>query len=96
MDFDTLKRQWSWKPIRNCPGRYILTTPECFRPQDLAGENLEISEYRVEKARDTVLVARIEGGGLISYTRKDGSVLHTLNTSEGFRRKLADLGIEFD
>jgi hypothetical protein len=34
-----------------------------------------------------------DGGGLISYARGDGSYLHTLNTPDGFARKLRQLGI---
>lgn len=52
-----------------------------------------VTEHSIEAAKDTVLVAPFADGGLISYRRNDGSVLHTLNTSEGFARKLADLGI---
>ena len=31
---------------------------------------------------------------MISYKRDDGSFLHTLNTEEGFERKLKQLGID--
>ncbi len=44
-------------------------------------------------ATDPVIVVQLEGGGLISYARPDGSFVHTLNTSEGFTRKLVQLGI---
>ena len=47
----------------------------------------------VAAARDPVHVAALDGGGLISYARPDGSWAHTLNTPEGFARKLAQLGI---
>jgi len=40
------------------------------------------------------VVTPLVTGGLISYKRRDGTFLHTLNTAEGFARKLADLGIE--
>jgi hypothetical protein len=49
--------------------------------------------YRVRAARDPALVVELEGGGLISYLREDGTLMHTLNTPEGFRRKLRQLGI---
>ena len=49
--------------------------------------------YRVQTARDPVLVVGFEGGGLISYLREDRTLMHTLNTSEGFRRKLRQLGV---
>jgi hypothetical protein len=52
--------------------------------------------YRVHSARDPVLVVEFQGGGLISYLREDGTVMHTLNTSEGFRRKLHQLGVELE
>jgi len=55
---------------------------------------MEASEYRVEAAKDAVLVVELDDGGLISYRRADGSFLHTLNTTEGFRRKLTQLGID--
>ena len=48
--------------------------------------------YRIRAARDPVLVVELEGGGLISYLREDWT-MHTLNTSEGFCRKLRQLGI---
>jgi len=47
----------------------------------------------VRAARDPVLVVAFRGGGL-SYLREDGTLMHTLNTSEGFYRKLRQLGIE--
>jgi hypothetical protein len=40
-----------------------------------------------------VLVAVLDAGGIISYEREDGSILHTLNTTSGFHRKLRQLGI---
>ena len=44
-------------------------------------------------AKDTVIVTSFEDGGLISYRKPDGTYLHTLNTREGFERKLRQLGI---
>jgi hypothetical protein len=52
--------------------------------------------YRVPAARDPVLVVELEGGGLISYLREDGALIHTLNSSDGFRRKLRQLGVELE
>ena len=95
MTFDELMGAWAWKPIRNCPGRYVLAgAASDLRPQELLGSEAEASEHRVPEARDAVLVAELPDGGLISYRRDDGSYLHTLNTPEGFRRKLAQLGID--
>jgi hypothetical protein len=95
MTFAELMGAWTWKPIRNCPGRYVLDhAASDLRPQEILGNEAEASEYRVPEAVDAVLVAELPGGGLISYRRDDGSYLHTLNTPEGFRRKLAQLGID--
>lgn len=94
MTFDELMNAWNWKPIRNCPGRYVLhNARENLRPQEILGDEIEAKEYHVAEARDVVLVIELEEGGLISYRREDGSFLHTLNTLEGFKRKLAQLGI---
>lgn len=95
MTFDELMKAWDWKPIRNCPGRYVLHGERNdLRPQEILGDEIEESEYRVEAAKDAVLVVELDDGGLISYRRADGSFLHTLNTAEGFRRKLSQLGID--
>ena len=95
MNFDDLMSRWNWKPIRNCPGRFLLDdATHGLSPFDLLGENIEVSEFSVVGARDTVLVARIHQGGIISYKKRDGTFIHTLNTVEGFERKLRQLGIK--
>jgi hypothetical protein len=95
MTFDQLITTWNWQPIRNCPGRYILFGRSAnLSLADLLGSEGEISEFQVEAARDTVAIVQLDRGGLISYKRADGSYLHTLNTPEGFERKLLQLGIE--
>lgn len=94
MSFDDVMSSWVWKPIRNCPGRFTLDK-SASNPSmpELAGGDIEVSEFHVEAAKDTVMVARLNQGGIISYRRADGSLLHTLNTAEGFERKLQQLGI---
>ena len=95
VDFASLERQWTWQPIRHCPGRYRLrNAPPALSLAGLLGPDFEILEYRVAAAKDAVLVARFPGGGMISYKREDGTFLHTLNTTAGFARKLRQLGIE--
>jgi hypothetical protein len=94
MTFDELMKSWIWKPIRNCPGRFILTGAGAYLTiGELLGNEIEVRSFRVEAAKDTVLVAKIDGGGIISYRRDDDSYLHTLNTPEGFERKLLQLKI---
>lgn len=95
MSFDDLMNRWRWKPIRNCPGRFVLDKAVAnLSMTELLGENVEAIEFHVDAAKDTVLVARIDQGGIISYKREDGSLLHTINTAEGFKRKLRQLGIK--
>lgn len=89
-----LMRSYDWQPIRNCPGRYIMRGAQ----SDLSLENLlqdevEIREFHPAAARDVVLVVKLKDGGIISYKQQDGSLVHTLNTPEGFRRKLLQLEI---
>ena len=95
MNFEAIKTNWDWRPIRNCPGRFVLRAAgRTISPADVGGAAAGWREFRVERAVDPVLVAEVEGGGLISYRKKDGTFLHTLNTPEGFARKLAQLEIE--
>lgn len=95
--FDQLMRQWNFQPIHHCPGRYVLSSARYSGPpQDLAGAGVAVFEFRVETARDPILVTPLpDGAGLISYRRADGTFLHTLNTASGFQRKLRQLGISF-
>ena len=90
--FEALLRAFPWRPIRGCPGRYSL--PASTLPfEAVAGREGRV--HRVPAAPDEVLVAPLDdGAGVISYRRPDGSLVHTLGTAEGFRRKLAQLGIE--
>jgi len=83
-----------WRPISNCPGRYLSSIVSAVTPQDLAGPDAEIRVFSVSRAPDPVHVAVLSDGGLISYARPDGRFVHTLNTQSGFDRKLKQLGIE--
>ena len=83
-----------WKPIPNCSGRYVLVKSEpTLAPGKLAQVDRAPAEFHVEAAKDAVLVLALEGGGLITYRHTDGTYHHTPNTESGFRRKLAQLGI---
>ena len=92
-DFTELLQRHSWRPIRACPGRFQLVGPQPTLT-DLLGAEARVRTQRVPNAPDQVAVCALSGGGTISYLRADGSWLHTLNTPEGFARKLAQLGIE--
>ncbi len=95
MIFNEVFTTWDWRPIRNCPGRYILPAESGdLTPSEVLRSAVKTVEYRVASARDLVVIARLDEGGLISYKRTDGRYLHTLNTQEGFERKLSQLGID--
>jgi len=97
MSFDELRERWSWKPIANCPGRYVLRSAGTnLSPRELLGCDAKIHQFQTPHARDTVLVVVGEGGGLISYWRPDGTYCHTLNTKEGLARKLEQLGLRLE
>lgn len=85
----------AWREIPNCPGRYVARDLDGrMTVAQLADSEIDdVKAFTTQKARDTVLVLKIPGGGIISYQRPDGSCLHTLNTDSGFFRKLTDLGI---
>ena len=93
MTFGALFDRWAWRPIPNCPGRYALSAgPVAAPPEDFV-PGASGSEHVSVLARDSVIVTPFEDGGLISYRKADGKFLHTLNTREGFDRKLRQLGI---
>ncbi len=92
-----LLERWEWKPIRNCPGRFVLVTSDKFLPLGtLVGTDGCGQHFSRDAARDTIVVVPFEDGGLISYARRNGSFVHTLNTPDGFARKLSQLGIRLD
>jgi hypothetical protein len=94
MSFAHLYAAWPWRAIPNCPGRFVLEGgTSTSSPQDMLGDAISIAEYRSYAAPDLILVARFDDGGLISYAKPDGRYLHTLNTTEGFERKLRALNI---
>jgi O-acetyl-ADP-ribose deacetylase (regulator of RNase III) len=92
--FEELRSAYSWDPIRNCPGRFLLRGGPCrIRPEEILGPDAELREFRSDEAVDAVVAGGIANGGLISYRKEDGTYLHSLNTVEGYERKLEQLGI---
>jgi hypothetical protein len=91
--FDELMTRFSWKPIPRCDGRYVLSGGlSDLSPAALAGPEAEVREFQSGRSRDPVLVVNLDkGSGLISYRQPDGRYVHTLNTAEGFARKLQQL-----
>jgi len=96
-DFASLMASWPWVAIPHCPGRFVLKAHrEDLLPSLSAAAAGATREFRVAACRDPVRVTPLEDGGLISYRQADGGYTHTLNTPEGFARKLAQLGIALD
>jgi hypothetical protein len=94
MTVSELASRWSWRALPNCPGRFVLSAgPSPVPPAELVAAGVKITEHVVAAARNPVVVARLVDGGLISYRKPGGTYLHTLNTREGFERKLQQLGI---
>jgi len=82
------------EPIPNCPGRYVLRrVGDTDAPATLFSGDVRSTIHRATTAHDTVVVTWLDGWGLISYARVDGTWCHTANDADGFRRKLAELGI---
>lgn len=97
MCIQTLFDCWQWKPIRHCPGRFVLvTTDSSVTLASLVGSDCHAQVFMTDAAKDRVLVVPLEDGGLISYARADGRLVHTLNTAEGFGRKLSQLRISLE
>ena len=92
--FDELWDHWTWRPIRNCPGRFVLSRPDYLISFEiLLGYSCFPQRYNSPMAKDPVSVISLENGGLISYQQPNGRLIHTLNTPEGFARKLRQLQI---
>lgn len=92
--FSELFSALPWRPIPNCPGRFVLRGGPCaLSPREIVGEGPVLEESLSPRCADAVIVARLDSGGLISYRKGDGRYIHTLNDSEGFGRKLSELGM---
>ena len=92
--FQELWGRWPWRPIRNCPGRFVLPWTEGpISFEVLLACSCVPQAFSSPAAKDSVLVVPLEDCGLISYRQPDGRVIHTLNTPEGFSRKLQQLEI---
>ena len=91
--FSALFERWAWRPIPNCPGRYVLAEGPIATPPEEMAPGATGSQHASISARDPVIVTPFDDGGLISYRKAEGRFLHTLNTREGFERKLRQLDI---
>ena len=98
--FQQVFERWDWKPIRNCPGRYVFAQGAVSLTVDeIAPGDFPVFECRSKAVPDQFLVVSFnekEGGGLISYRKSADSFLHTLCDEDGFLRKLRQLGVDIE
>ena len=92
-DFNAIYHAFNWRPIFGCPGRFVLKEEKNYTVRDLTKGRIRISVCESTSAPDTVYIAVLPDGGIISYEKKDGSFVHTLNTKPGFLKKLEKLHI---
>ena len=93
LSFEAVLARAPWRPIPGCPGRYVLRGAR-LELDEVLGESAGVEEHHVAATPDAVLVVRFPGGGgLLSFRKADGALVHTLNTEEGLRRRLGRLGI---
>jgi hypothetical protein len=98
--FVELLNAHSWKEIRHCPGRYILTKQDnqqlrTVTPHAFLDEQVPIESFTSEICRDRVLIGKLVDGALLSYEKSDGTFIHTLNNLSGLQRKMNHLNIRF-
>lgn len=73
----------------------MRSSVENYSLESLCGSDVLIQHFQSPQAKDPVCVVLFENGGLISYLKPEGIFIHTLNTLEGFERKLRQLEIPF-
>lgn len=93
MTIAEILRLGSCRPIRGCPGRWILSGNDSIDPGKLVGRDAEPRRFRRASVPDEIWVCGLEDGGLISYRKPDGRFVHTVCDPEGFRRKLEKLDV---
>lgn len=89
--FSTFMARFSFKPIKNCPGRFVLRGRKVVDLKEL-GEDLVWAELD-KCSRDAVWVSKFvdETGGLIVFEKrnnKDRTLVVTLSNTSGFERKM--------
>jgi hypothetical protein len=90
--FDSVLARWPWRPIANCPGRWVLCGTEGdLTPEAVLGEPATPIELHSATTPDTIFVVHFERGGLLTFQKANGVYVHTLNTPEGLARRLQRL-----
>lgn len=94
--FDELKHRFPFVPIRDCPGRYVLKGGPDAALDTLVRSSDVASIHLLPNVRDRVWIVPVAGGGLISYEKPDGLMVHTLGDEAGFARRVGILAVNVD
>ena len=100
-----LQRLWQlhpWKPIGGCDGRFVLRSEvlSACSLQDLCRDwqiatctpVLRCCEAERDEGADAADCVRfVGGGGMLTYAKRNGVFVHTLNTESGLARKLQSM-----
>ena len=90
-----LMARYRWEQMTNDRGRFILAPgQDPVTTDELVGTDADVRRLASVAGKDVIVLARFEEGGLISYERPDGSVLHTLNTERAFKLKVWEMGFD--
>lgn len=95
MKVDDLLKRFEWVQIPDTHGRFTLSPKnEQVSVESLIDStDVEVKQFPSAHSKETIHVAKLEDGGLISYERKDSTFVHTLNSLNEYKRKLWELGI---
>ena len=94
VSFETVAERAAWSPIPNCPGRWVIRGRTTIPLESLVGDSVAL-EFKSPHTEDDVLLVRFDGGGgLLTFRKPNGTLVHTLNTAEGLQRRMAKLGLE--
>lgn len=92
MTIEDIFSKYQCRPIPGCPGRWIIRDSQHLTIREICGENVKSEEFVSKAVPDPVIICKFGDGGIISYRKPDGTIVHTLNNKEGFERKCGELG----
>ena len=96
MTFKSLYKDYEWKEIYGCPGRYVLKQGLQISIGELTNNRFDFKLYRSPKTIDPFYIVIFPDGGLISYKKENGFLIHTLCDRKGFKRKIEDLDLDLN
>lgn len=70
MTFSILYSQYPWKPVRNCPGRYLLKKEGQSRFKSFFSSLKNVCEFTTPRVKNTVFVTVLQEGSLSPIRRE--------------------------